>query len=296
MKFILTLFFGQILMFCCNAQHDDSLFDFTDTYLNEYKIDSERFSSLQICNLQSTLLVPKGEFHFNVAHRFGYLNGGIKYFFGIDQANAKIQFFYGLSDRIQLSLSRDSYDKTYSGTSKIFLKKLSKKIRLKTALHFSADVNTLLSKNQYPGLRFFDRFAYSSQLILSKTFFEKISVVLSPIYVRQNLININYTSTPISPEGGGLPFNQYLISVGSKCQISNKIFLTFDYAYNFVKNKNSLYRNPLSLGMDIETFGHIFKLMFTNARAMNDATMLTETLGDWTKGDVSFGFSVVRRF
>ena len=88
MKFILTLFFGQILIFCCNAQHDDSLFDFTDTYLNEYKIDSERFSSLQICNLQSTLLVPKGEFHFNVAHRFGYLNGGIKYFFGINQIRA----------------------------------------------------------------------------------------------------------------------------------------------------------------------------------------------------------------
>jgi hypothetical protein len=69
-----------------------------------------------------------------------------------------------------------------------------------------------------------------------------------------------------------------------------------DYAYNFSKNTNSLYRNPLTIGVDIETGGHVFQLLFTNSRASSDANFLTETRGDWSKGDVSFGFNIVRVF
>ncbi len=69
-----------------------------------------------------------------------------------------------------------------------------------------------------------------------------------------------------------------------------------DYVYNFSKNTNSLYKNPLTIGVDIETGGHVFQLLFTNSRASNDTAFLTEALGDWSKGDISFGFNVVRVF
>ena len=69
-----------------------------------------------------------------------------------------------------------------------------------------------------------------------------------------------------------------------------------DYAYNVSKSNTSLYKNPLAIGFDIETGGHVFQLLFTNSRASNNAGYLTETLGDWTKGEISFGFNVVRVF
>ena len=67
--------------------------------------------------------------------------------------------------------------------------------------------------------------------------------------------------------------------------------------YNFNKNKNSIYNNPSDFGnVDIETGGHVFQLLFSNARASNDSAFLTKAEGDWTKGDISFGFNVVRVF
>jgi hypothetical protein len=59
---------------------------------------------------------------------------------------------------------------------------------------------------------------------------------------------------------------------------------------------NSLYKNPLTIGIDIETGGHVFQLLFTNSRASNDSSFLTETTGDWSKGEISFGFNIVRVF
>jgi len=64
----------------------------------------------------------------------------------------------------------------------------------------------------------------------------------------------------------------------------------------YCKNKNSLYKNPLTIGVDIETGGHVFQLLFTNSRASNDSSLLTETTGDWSKGEISFGFNIVRVF
>mgnify|MGYP001290789448 FL=1 len=60
--------------------------------------------------------------------------------------------------------------------------------------------------------------------------------------------------------------------------------------------ESSLYLNPLTIGVDIETGGHVFQLLFTNSRASNDSSFLTETLGDWSKGQISFGFNIVRVF
>ena len=55
-------------------------------------------------------------------------------------------------------------------------------------------------------------------------------------------------------------------------------------------------KNPLTIGIDIETGGHVFQLLFTNSRASNDSSFLTETTGDWSKGEISFGFNIVRVF
>jgi hypothetical protein len=56
------------------------------------------------------------------------------------------------------------------------------------------------------------------------------------------------------------------------------------------------YNNSLSLGFDIETGGHVFQLHFTNSRGMTDPQFLTQTVGDWLKGDIRFGFNVSRVF
>jgi hypothetical protein len=59
---------------------------------------------------------------------------------------------------------------------------------------------------------------------------------------------------------------------------------------------NSEEKNVLSLGIDMETGGHVFQLLFSNTQASDEAGVLTGAEGNWTKGDVFFGFNILRVF
>jgi hypothetical protein len=52
----------------------------------------------------------------------------------------------------------------------------------------------------------------------------------------------------------------------------------------------------LSIGFDLETGGHVFQMHFTNSQGIDEAGYLGRTTGDWTKGDVFFGFNLARVF
>ena len=100
------------------GQEDSLLKELESLSENEQIFELPAFKALQIGNLQSTKVVSKGDLYLVVAHRFGYLKNGITDFFGLDQANTKIQLLYGIKKNLQLGVSRDSYQKTYSGTAK----------------------------------------------------------------------------------------------------------------------------------------------------------------------------------
>jgi hypothetical protein len=270
------------------GQEDSLLKELESLSENEQIFELPAFKALQIGNLQSTKVVSKGDLYLVVAHRFGYLKNGITDFFGLDQANTKIQLLYGIKKNLQLGVSRDSYQKTYSGTAKYRLLKQSNKLPLNVSLYGSIDVNSQLKKSVYPGLKQLDRFSYTAQILAARRFSEKLSLQIAPIFVRHNLQDLNYTKEQTH--------NQVLLGTGGRYKLSNRFSVNFDYVYNFTRNKNSLYLNPLTIGVDIETGGHVFQLLFTNSRASNDSSFLTETLGDWSKGQISFGFNIVRVF
>ena len=52
----------------------------------------------------------------------------------------------------------------------------------------------------------------------------------------------------------------------------------------------------LSIGVDIDTGGHIFQLMFSNAQSANEPGFISNAEGDWSEGDIYFGFHIVRVF
>ncbi|MFS4834758.1 DUF5777 family beta-barrel protein, partial [Staphylococcus aureus] len=55
-------------------------------------------------------------------------------------------------------------------------------------------------------------------------------------------------------------------------------------------------KDPLSVGLDIETGGHVFQLHFSNAVGMNERAYLTQTTYSFLKGDIRFGFNLSRIF
>ena len=286
-KYFLVYVFAFSAMFSIQAQ-DDLLDELNDETKNETQFELPAFKAMKIGNLQSTKIADKGDLYMIVSHRFGTLKDGFDTFFGFDNANTKIQLLYSFWDGVQMSLSRESLHKTYAGALKVRLAKQSTKFPINLVAYATANRDTELDKNVYPFLRSGDRMSYALQILASKRFSDKFSFELAPSYVRQNLQNLNFT--------GAHNHNQFVMGLGGRYKVSKRMSINMDYAYNFNRDSKSVYNNPLTIGVDIETGGHVFQLLFSNAQSTNEPGFLSNAEGDWTNGNVFFGFNIVRVF
>lgn len=263
-----------------------------DDLLNEISNDSTAievgpaFKGLKIINLESTKLAAKGDFYFIVAHRFGSIKPGFETFFGLDDANTQLKFVYGINDWLTVHASRSGFQKAIEGAVKYRLVNQQENGSPITLVGFnSLVVNTELDEDLLPKMTFNNRLSYVTQLLVSRKFSEKISLELAPTFFHENyVVDDNQDNS------------QFAIGAGGRYKVSNRVALTMDYAAHLNRSSTSFARNPLSLGVDIETGGHVFQLHFTNAQAMHETGYLGSGFGDWSKGDIYFGFNLLRVF
>lgn len=267
----------------------DDLLDELDALTEEEKkYELPAFKAMKIGNLQSTKIAEKGDLYLYVSHRFGTLQNGIKTFFGLDQANTKIQLVKGLWEGIQLSIGRESLGETYSTSIKARLAKQSETNAFNYVFYGTANINTQIGEDRLPDIEFGDRMSYATQLLISRRFSDDFSFLVAPSYVRQNLQDLNIT--------GGRTHNQFVMGLGGRYKLSQRMSINVDYAYNFNRDRNSLFNDPLTIGVDIETGGHVFQLLFSNAQSTNEPGFLSNAEGNWGDGDIFFGFNIVRVF
>jgi hypothetical protein len=69
-----------------------------------------------------------------------------------------------------------------------------------------------------------------------------------------------------------------------------------DYHHVLNQNESAGFHDPLSIGFDIETGGHVFQLHFTNSQGINERAFLADTRYSWGHGDIFFGFNISRSF
>lgn len=241
------------------------------------------FKALQVVTAQSTKMTAKNEWYIVVAHRFGDVSTGFRTFFGLDDASTKLGVIYGVTDGLSLSLSRETLFKTFEGGVKYNILTQNDQIPVTLVGYHVLAVNTGLSSDQYPGLQFGDRLSYLSQALISHRSGEKFSAILSPTYIHKNLYE------PAAEE-----HNQFLTGLGGRYKISPRISVNAEYFVNL--SDHPVYRNPLSVGMDIETGGHVFQLLFSNSQLNSDIGYLTSATGNWGKGNIFFGFNLYRVF
>ncbi|GEN69394.1 MULTISPECIES: DUF5777 family beta-barrel protein [Chryseobacterium] len=254
-----------------------------DTIKTDTEFSQPAFKALQIVTGQSTKLAAKKEWYIIVAHRFGDVSTGFKNFFGLDNASTKLGVIYGISDAISVSLSRETNMKTFEGAAKYRLIRQNDDFPVDIVGYNVMGVNTDLSKDNYPFLKFNDRLSYLTQALISRRFNDKLSLQLTPSYVHKNLY-----------EPKNEDKNQFLAGLGGRYKISKRVSVNAEYFVNF--DNHSFYKNPLSLGVDIETGGHVFQLLFSNSQINSDIGYLTNASGEWGKGHIFFGFNLYRVF
>ena len=274
-------------------------------YVNEdYKVGLSAFKAHKIINGQSTKQSREKELFLYVAHRFGSINGGIKTLFGLDIANTKIEMFYGLSDNFQVGFSRESLKKTYTINFKNKITSQESNFPLNISIYNSFNYNS--SDFLAPGvdLSFSQRSLFLSQLLISNRVSEKLSFQLTPSFVKRN-----YNEERILFENGEVVFENgvpvfttfdreynYALGLGASYKINKRTALNLEYFANLNRVENSPNSDAISVGIDIETGGHVFQLIFSNTQSIDDVTVILDAEGDWTKRHVFFGFNILRIF
>ncbi|MDM1554370.1 MULTISPECIES: DUF5777 family beta-barrel protein [Chryseobacterium] len=277
-----ALLFLSVLSSVFAFAQEDLLKDI-DTVKTNTETSQPAFKALQIVTGQSTKLAAKKEWYIVVAHRFGDVSAGFKDFFGLDNASTKLGVIYGITDDISVSLSRETNMKTFEGGIKYKLVRQNENFPVDIVGYHVMGANTSLDKDTYPHLRFSDRLSYLTQALISRRFSDKLSLQFTPSYVHKNLYEPTIEDK-----------NQFLAGLGGRYKISKRVSVNAEYFVNF--DNHSFYKNPLSLGVDIETGGHIFQLLFTNSQINSDIGYLTNASGNWGKGHIFFGFNLYRVF
>lgn len=267
------------------SQEDDLLKEIDDATVSEtYEIAA--FKGLKIVNFESTKMVPQKQLYFVVSHRFGSIKTGIEDFFGLDQAVTRLNFIYGITDGINLGVSRSSFQRTYESSLKLRLLRQKKGgVPFTVVLFNTVLLNTALDEEQLPELKFENRLGYTTQVLISKKLNPNLSLQIAPTYFHDNLVAIDEQEN-----------SQYSIGIGGRHKLTKRWSINMDYGLHLNRASNSPFKNPFSIGFDLETGGHVFQLHFTNAQPMNTNTFLGQATGDWSDGDVFFGFNLSRVF
>lgn len=283
-KVTITFFLCSIL-FCMQVQAQSLLKEVEDSIPANQKVTSA-FKSTRVINAHSIEMLHKGNLDFRIMHRFGFISSGVKQLYGLDNASMRISFDYGITDNTTIGFGRSTFRKELD----LFLKTrlLQQSTGLK-AMPFSLVIaagGLVWTEESFATVKpdFGDRSSYYVQLIAGRKFNSVFSLQLSPIVV--------HSGTPVN---AGDDKTLFAMGGGARLKVSRRMAITLDYHHPFGSlNGNST--DPLSMGVDIETGGHIFQLQFSNATGMNERAYITETSGNFFKGDIRFGFNLSRIF
>jgi len=271
-----------------SAQQTDDLLSLVEKDAEPKKeFVKSAFKSSRVINGHSMEFLSPGVMDFRILHRFGLVNQGYSNFFGLDVASMRMGFDFGITRNLMLGIGRSTYRKEVDGFVKYapIQQSTGGGSPVTVALVAGMTVNTAPWANPSVRNYFSSRLAYYYQAIVGRKFTEAFTLQVAPTLVHNNLV-------PLVSQ----PNDVVALGIGGRYKVAKRIALTWDYHHLFngiVAGQNT---HPLSLGMDIETGGHVFQLHVSNAVGMNERAFVTETSGTWTNGDIRCGFNLSRVF
>jgi hypothetical protein len=249
------------------------------------------FKSTRVLNGHSIERMPAGQLDFRISHRFGLLNSGAYNLWGLDQANIHFSLEYGITNWLMVGIGRGTYEKAYDGFLKFSILRQSKgAITMPVSFSYFTSIydNTLKPLNNEPTNYYSSRLSYVQQVLIGRKFNDYLSLQISPTWLHDNLVPTLLDSN-----------DKFSLGFGGRFKVSKRVTVNAEYYYIIHPPRyqpSVKTYNPLSLGFDIETGGHVFQIIFTNSLAMVEKGFIGETTGQWLKGDIHLGFNISRVF
>jgi len=260
----------------------------------------QTFDHPQLINNQTNEVLPARTWMFRIQHRFGVIGFDESFyeeFLGMDLvANIRLGYSTAITKNLMIGVGRTKVDKIWDFETKYALLKQTKDNKMPFSLSvygnmaissddaieadstlYFADGTTLFEP------KFAHRVNYDVELIIARKFGNVASFQFSPTFIYRNLSEPGLTNSTFA-----LPF-------AGRVRIGMKSFIVFEYAY-VTNNRTKDFRDPISLGVEISTLGHAFKMFVSSTDQLLGQEIYTNSSYDYTDGEFLFGFNITRKF
>ncbi|MCB0530010.1 MAG: hypothetical protein KDC61_11745 [Saprospiraceae bacterium] len=258
----------------------------------QYSLDrvTNAFKSPRVINTHSMEMLSPGTMDFRILHRFGEVSQGAYQLFGLDQASMRLGLDFGITSNLSAGVGRSTAKKEVDGFLKYRILWQStgrRNIPVSVVWVSGMTVNGLSDPIGIEGVpvTFSRRLGYYHELIIGRKFNEWFTLQVSPTLIHNNLVANRL-----------VPNELYAVGIGGRAKFTKRIAFVWDYTYVINRFPANLNYNPLSIGFDIETGGHVFQLHFSNAVGMNERAYISDANSNWLKGEIRFGFNLSRVF
>jgi hypothetical protein len=246
------------------------------------------FKTTRVILGQSIENAAKGTLQFEIEHNFGAINSGGYNMWGLDQSKIRLGFEYGVNDWLSLGLGRSSYEKTFDGSFKAkILRQCSgaRNMPVSLSIFGGAYLNSLKWADTSRTNYFSSRMSYVAQLLIARKFSNSLSLQLTPTYIHKNLVPLRTDQN-----------NIFAVGLSGRYKVSQRTSVNAEYFYLIPGTTADNFENCLSVGVDIETGGHVFQIRLTNAQPMTEPGFISETNNKWVDGGIFLGFTINRVF
>ncbi len=288
MKTVSKILTMMLIFVSFTLQAQDLMDLFGDEESDKVDYTYATFKGIRLINGQTVELPPKGALNFVISHHFGAINEGAYEFFGLDQANIRFGFDYAFNDWLAIGIGRSSVNKTFDGSIKAKLLRQSsgaKKMPVTLTLFANTAITSLKWSEPERTNYFTSRMEYAYQVLIARKFGSKLSLQLMPTLIHRNLVETIEDQNDV-----------WAIGAGGRFKVSNRVAVTGEYYYLLPGKTADDFSNVFSIGVDLETGGHVFQLYLTNTQGLIEEQFIPMTDGKWSEGDIFISFNINRTF
>lgn len=268
------------------------------------------FKTTRVIQAHSIETVKAKTLDVRISHRFGNIystrndNDGPDSFFGFDNiADVRLAVEYGITDELMIGIGRSQMNNLVDGFVKWRFYQQTTDNKRPFSLAFFGNIGVNASKQPafYAGVKdslvqtygssklFFHRLSYTAQLIIARKFSPSISVELLPTYIHRNFVKDPADENYI-----------FALGVAGRFKVSKRVAILADYFYVFspyrFNNSRVPFHMPISIGVEVETGGHVFHIDISNARGIETNNFLVESPNSWEFAEIKLGFNISRVF
>jgi hypothetical protein len=249
------------------------------------------FGSVWVMDNQTVMVPIKGTLEFDIQHRFGIVNNGVKDLYGLfAPSNIRLGISYAPIQKLFVGVGITKERMQVDFNVKYAL---LQQTRGKIPVSISYFGNMVIDARNKANFRYdVHRLSYFNQLIVARKLTEKFSVQVSPTFSWFNNVEgyVNSQGEILNKMKNG----HLAVSVLGRYRISEKSAIIAGYDQPLTQHPANNPHPNVCFGLETTTSAHAFQVFVGNAFGIVPQSYNMFNQNDYTKGQFLIGFNITR--